>query len=394
MRVQNGHLAALVAAVAVAAVTGGGALAYRQSPRTADASAAVPLSTSPAATTPAATTAGTPTASASTPKPTAAPSQTAATPTSTSRPTTKIDLKKLPQGRAPQVTYLSGRTIRGGAGNDVTIPGTMDIQQVARLGSTSLAVVTKGSGNELLTFDDNGKLVRHTPDVTQIYTTDGGTAAAYLGSKLKSTGEPAGGVTVYSEDAKTQNVQKVEVPGLWNAMLRGYANGKVYFDASTTQNGTTTLYEWTPGGSNAAELKAIPSAMAVSSAGTAGSITTQASQNSCSSLLTVPAGKRLWRTCDYIIAGFTPDAATVIAGPKYEDGYGQGIAAALDAKSGGLIHEWAGVFRQTVPEDDQHLLLLADNGEGTPAAIVRCTIATGACELATPPAKGELQIGA
>ncbi|WP_427886312.1 hypothetical protein ACQHIV_27070 [Kribbella sp. GL6] len=386
MRVQNGGLAALVAAVAVAAVTGGGALAYRQGPQPSTDAAAVPLSTSPSATPPA-TPISTPVS-----RPVSTPSATTSTPASL--PKTKIDLKKLTPGRAPQVAYLTGRTIRGGAGNDVTIPGTMDIQQVARLGITSLAVVTKGFGNEMLTFSDDGKLIRHTPDVTQIFTTADGTAAAYLGSKLKSTGEQTAGVTVYSEDAKTQNVQKVQVPGVWNAMLRGYTNGKVYFDASTTIDGTTTLFEWTPGDSKATQLKAIPSAMAVSSVDTAGSITTQANQNSCSSLLTVPTGTRLWRTCDYIIAGFTPNAATVIAGPKYEDGYGQGIAAALDAKNGNLIHEWSGVFRQAVPEDDQHLLLLADNGEGTPAAIVRCTIASGACELATPLAKGELQIGA
>lgn len=389
MRVPNGGLAALVAAVAVAAVAGGGALAYRQGPQTADASAAVPLSASNTPPTSAGPLKPTP---PPTPQPAATPSQSTSTPTS--RPKTKIDLTKLTQGRAPQVAYLSGRTIRGGAGNDITIPGTMDIQQVARLGITSLAVVTKGFGNELLTFDDSGKVIRHTPDVTQIVTTEDGAAAAYLGSKLKSTGEAMAGATVYAEDAKTQQVQKVQVPGVWNAMLRGYTNGRVYFDASTTQDGTTTLYEWTPGESNATQLKAIPSAMAVSSVDTVGSLTTQANQNSCSSLLTVPTGTRLWRTCDYIIGGFTPNAATVIAGPKYEDGYGQGIAAALDAKNGNLIHEWSGVFRQAVPEDDQHLLLLADNGEGTPAAIVRCTIATGACELATPLAKGELQIGA
>jgi hypothetical protein len=94
-----------------------------------------------------------------------------------------------------------------------------------------------------------------------------------------------------------------------------------------------------------------------------------------------------------MILGFTPDGATAIAGPIYQDGYGNGIAAVLDAKKGTLLHEWSGVFRQWIPEDDQHLLLLADNGEGTPASIVRCTISTGACERATPLAKGDLLIG-
>jgi len=74
--------------------------------------------------------------------------------------------------------------------------------------------------------------------------------------------------------------------------------------------------------------------------------------------------------------------------------YADGIAAVLDAKNGSLLHEWSGVFRQAIPEDDQHLLLLADTGDETPASIVRCTISTGACELATPLAKGQLLIGA
>ena len=62
-------------------------------------------------------------------------------------------------------------------------------------------------------------------------------------------------------------------------------------------------------------------------------------------------------------------------------------------KTGALLHEWSGVFRQKVAEDDQHLLILADDGEQSPASIIRCTITTGACELATPLQKGNLLIG-
>jgi hypothetical protein len=384
MRVQNGRLVALVAAVAVAAITGGGALAWRQGPQ-ANAEAPSPLSGSPSPAT------STPTKSTPTAKPTPTSSKPS---TGTSTPSgpikTKIDLKKLPQGRAPQVTYLSGRTIRGGAGEDVTVPGTADIQDVARLGSSALAVVTKGFGTEMLNLDSESKITRRTPDVTQIVTTDDGGAAAYVATRLKDTGEDLAGATIYAESAE---VQKVAVPDIWNTRLLSYLDGKVYFDASTTQDGDSVLYEWTPGTSKPVQLKAVPNPMAVSSAGTAGSLTTLNDQSSCSSLLTVPFGKRLWRTCDYLITGFTPDAATVIAGPKYQDGYGDGIAGALNAKTGMLLHEWSGVFRQSVPEDDQHLLLLADNGEETPASIVRCTISTGACERATPLAKGQLLIG-
>jgi hypothetical protein len=307
---------------------------------------------------------------------------------------TKLDLTKLPPGRTPQIAYLSGRTIRGGAGEDVKVPGSTNIQEVARLGGSSLAVVTKGYGTEMLTLDDTGKVTRHTPDITQIVTTDDGSAAAYAGTTLKSTGEQNPGATIYAEHADPQSIQKITVPGIWNTTLHGYIDGKVYFDGSTTQDGPTGLYEWTPNESNAVPLKTVPRPLAVSSAGTAGSLVTLVNQSSCSSLVSVRTGKRLWRTCDYLITGLTLDGATVIAGSKYQDGYGDGITAALDAKTGALLHEWSGLFRQAVPEDDQHLLLLADTGEATPASIVRCTISTGACELATPLAKGPLLIGA
>ncbi|MGW6197107.1 hypothetical protein ACWF0M_13255 [Kribbella sp. NPDC055110] len=389
MRVQNGRLVALVAAVAVAAITGGGALAYRQGPQANAEADAAPLSSSPSPA-PSTPTKSTPTVKpTSTGTPSSKPSTTSAGPVKT-----KIDLKKLTPGRTPQITYLSGRTIRGGAGEDVKVPGTTDIQEVARLGSSSLAVVTKGFGNEMLTLDSQGNVTQRTPDVTQIVTTDDGSAAAYAGTKLKDTGEQTAGATIYAEQAEAQGVQKITVPDIWNTTLEAYVDGKVYFDASPTQDGASALYEWTPGESKATLLKSIPKALAVSGAGTAGSLTTLSDQSSCSSLLTVPAGKRLWRTCDYLITGFTPDGATVIAGSKYQDGYGDGIAAVLDAKNGSLLHEWSGVFRQAVPEDDQHILLLADTGDQTPASIVRCTISTGACELATPLAKGQLLIGA
>ncbi|HET6737432.1 MAG TPA: hypothetical protein VFH76_00805 [Kribbella sp.] len=387
MRVQNGRLVALVAAVAVAAITGGGALAYRQGPANANGSA-TPLSTSPstAASTPA------PTTTTAKPTPTKVPPST--TPTGLVK--TKIDLKKLPQGRAPQITYLAGRTIRGGAGEDIKVPGTAQIQAVARLGGSSFAVVTKKFGTELLTLNGTtGEVTRRTPDVTQIVTTDNGSAAAYIGTHVKETGEETAGATVYAEQANSDVWPRtITVPGVWNARIRGYFDGTVYFDAAPTQSGATVLYRWKPGEPNAVAIKSIPNSLAMSSAGTAGSLTTLNDQSSCSTLLTVPAGTRLWRTCDYMITGFTPNAATVIAGPKYQDGYGDGIAAVLDAKNGAPLHEWSGVFRQAVPEDDQHLLLLADDGEQTPASIVRCTISSGACELATPLAKGDLLIGA
>jgi hypothetical protein len=277
MRVQNGRLVALVAAVAVAAITGGGALASRQGPANANGPA-TPLSTSPstAPSTPAATTTAAKPTPAKMPPSTMPSSTTPSSTTRSSTPTglvkTKIDLKKLAQGRAPQVTYLAGRTIRGGAGEDIKVPGNAQIQAVARVGRFSLAVVTKGFGTEMLSLDNStGEISRRTPDITDIVTTDDGTAAAYIGTKLKSTGEEVAGVTVYADQGGAADVQKISVPGLWNNRLYGYLDGKVYFGGSTTQTGRTALYEWTPGEQTASILKAVPQPLSMSSASTAGS---------------------------------------------------------------------------------------------------------------------------
>jgi hypothetical protein len=386
MRQNNGRLIALVAAVAVAAIAVGGALAYRQAPQDGLEAEAAPLSGSPSPT---------PSTTRSTPSATPSPTQAkkTPTPTTTGPVKTEVNLAKLSDGRAPQVAYLTGRTVRGGAGQDVKVPGTGGIQAVARFRQSVLAVVSAGDNTtEMLTIDEDGTVRRKTPNVNQIATTEDGTGAAYLTALVSDLGEQSPGTTVYAEQ---KGIQKLTVPDVWNATLIGYVNEKVYFYASAKEASSTwSLYEWTPGASKATVIKTVPKPTAVSGDGTkAASLTTMNDYNSCTTVLSIASGKRLWKTCDYQVDGFTADGATAIAGPFYRDGYGDGIAAALDAKNGTLLHEWSGVFRQTVAEDDQHLLILADNGEETPASIIRCTITTGACERATPLAKGTLLIG-
>ena len=379
MRPTNRRLGILVAVIAVAAVAIGGALGYRQGPQDHKSVAAPLSSASPS------TSSTPPAGTATTPSPSTSP-----VPTKTGPVKTKINLAKLPQGRAPQVPYLTGRTVRGGAGGDVKIPGTAQIQAVARLGQDVLAIVSKGTGSELLKITDTGE-VRRTPDVSQLLTADDGNAAVYVATRTNENGEELAGATVYLE---TSEVQRISVPDRWGVTPQGYVDGKVYFRAQTTQDGSSWgLYEWTPG-MKTVEIKTVANPTGLTADGTvAASMSTLTGSSSCSNAIEVASGKRLWRTCDYQLLGFTPDGATAIGAPAYQDGYGDGLAAALDVKKGDLLHEWSGVFRQTVPEDDQHLLLLADDGEETPASIIRCTITTGACELATPLAEGDLLIG-
>src|SRR4051794_18955620 len=123
MRSRNGASVAAVSAVAVLAVVAGAAIAARQGP-TADGAIAAPLPVPTPTPTP-------------TPKPTPTPTPTP-TPVDLPSPSPtpagiKLKLNELPMGRAPQLSYLSGRLVRGGIGSDVAVPGKQNILRAARI---------------------------------------------------------------------------------------------------------------------------------------------------------------------------------------------------------------------------------------------------------------------
>lgn len=366
MRRKNLRPTVIVAAVAVAAVVLGGVLAAQQGPRSEAGAAAAPLG-----------------------PPTTTPSATPALPNGK----VALKLSKLVKGRDPQMVYRIGREVRGGAGDPVRIPGTGEIHSVARIRDSVLAVVTKEMGTELLRIEYTGK-VRHTPDVTSLVVTSDASSAAYAAPHFATTGEEVEGGTIYAEQAD-RTVQQLKVRGYEISVL-AYQNGKVYFRSEKALTGKSwKLYAWTPGSATATLVKTVASPSALSADGTiAASLDAASDTASCTAVVEVSTGKKLWRTCENGIGGFTPDGRTVIAEPTYVDGYGAGAASAVDAKTGKLLYEWSGLsFLQTVPEDDQHFLLRVDDGDGTKAAIIRCDIATGGCELATPLALTQIAIG-
>jgi hypothetical protein len=386
----------LVSAVAVAAVAIGGVLAYRQGPE-ANRNAATPLSV-PSMTT------STPVAETSTPvaktptstppkKPTATPSVTPRGPAFSGPVKVDFKLSKLPRGRAPQLPYLVGREVRGGAGQPITIPGSQNIQEISRLGDQVLAIVTNGEGTELLKVG-SGTPVR-TPDVTSMVTTDDESAAAYAASRRGSGGGAVQGGTVYAQTAAYGQVHKLSLPKAWDLRVLGYANGQVFFSWSASQGASWRLYTWTPGSSEATLIKTVSSPTGLTSDGRiAASRNISVDFGSCSNLTEVATGKRLWRTCENQVVAFTPDGTIAVGAPASQDGWGDLQASALDAKTGTLLREWTGpAFHKTVAEDDQHFLIEADDGPETKAAIVRCTVTTGTCELAVPPTTGQVVLG-
>jgi hypothetical protein len=98
----------------------------------------------------------------------------------------------------------------------------------------------------------------------------------------------------------------------------------------------------------------------------------------------VATGKRLWRTCESQVEGLTPDGTIAVGGPAYGDGYSPLEVSALDAKNR-LVRQWTGaLFLETVVEDDQHFLVIADNGAPRPAASSAAPSPPGTCEIAVP----------
>jgi hypothetical protein len=402
MKKTNGRLVVLVASIAVAAVVIGGVLASRQAPHQ-DGPDAAPLPTqsgTPASTpapspapTPGKAPSSTPTAPSTPKPPTTTPATPGSGPTYTGPTSITLNAAKLSKGRDPQLPYVVGREVRGGAGATPKVPGTEAIYQVGRLGNSVLAVVAKGEGTELLRLGDES--IRRTAGVSSLVTAADQSAAAYAVSRPSSLGAATKGGVVYSESSGS--VQSLKVPNGWNIEVLAHAGGKVYFRSGDTVDGAWKLYSWTPGAATA-QVKPVVSPTAVSDDGrvaaSAGVIT---DGGSCSTISEVATGKQLWRTCDNMIRGFTPDGGTAIGGPAYPDGYCDVEQAALNAQNGKLVREWKGCFHSITAEDDQHFLIVAvvknAGEENASRAIVRCDFTNGECELATQPYVGNLILG-
>ncbi|MFI5732391.1 hypothetical protein ACIA49_19885 [Kribbella sp. NPDC051587] len=375
---KNGRMIAVVASVAVAAVAVGAALAYRQGPEAGEAQAAAPLTGSPSP--------------SSSPTPTPTPSATPSTPAGTPSAVTEttVNVSKLAEGRAPQVPYLIGREVRSGAQSLGTIPGKGSVIRVGQLQGAVLAVTLyepDGDGTELMKVE-SGKLIRRTPDVSSLVTTSDTRAAAYAAARLSSLGVTTKGATVYAENA--DSVQSLKLPNSWEVQVLAYTDGKVYYRASDAETGPWKLYSWVPGDAKGQLIKAVTSPTAVSTNGrTAAAQPVRNDDGTCSNVVQVPSGTQLFRTCDFQIRGFTPNGATAYGDEHNAEGFCSGVAAAVEASSGEVLHQWTGCFQEMGAEDDQHVLVVAyasavGQTEKVKTAIIRCTITTGSCERATP----------
>ncbi|MFK4083968.1 hypothetical protein ACI2LF_07665 [Kribbella sp. NPDC020789] len=359
---RNRPLVIAVAAVAVLAVAGGGMLAAARGPQNQSGASAAPLTQAP-----------------------------------TAKPafTVKIDATKLTSGRDPQVAYLRGRTVMGGVGNPVKVPGTGDITTVARLWDTTWTLQLDAAVKSTLTVQDGqGKVLRQAGDIDSLTGSADGNSVAYAsGGDVESRR----GATVYYELPGRAAVV-LKQPKAYGLQVLSVTGKTVFFSSASVPGGTETLFRWETGGNTAVPLSRVTTPQAVSADATlATSLPVFTDSGVCSAVTEVATELQRWKTCQNRLESFSPGGAFVIGLPPNTGGpFGVEKVSALEAKTGTVLRNWtAPTIRREVAEDDDHILLewYEQADARSRSAIVRCTVSTGQCDLATPLSKEPLLLG-
>lgn len=359
---KNRPLVAVVAAVAVAAVAVGGLLASGRNPQDGHGPA-VPLAAS------------------------ALPSSADA-PAKPLPKELKVDARKLQLGREPQVPYLRGRTVQGGSGGPVTIPGKDEIVAVARLWDNVLTVQLKTiTSPSLVVLDGEGKQVNQIHGVDSLVTSADGQAAAYASGGRFAADAMAGG-TVYYQGPGAQPTAKLARPHVYDLQVLAVIGKAVYFHAGRGPDLPWDLYRWQADKQTVTKVPAVASPSLVNPSGTvAAGFAVFHDSGMCTVLVDLAKSRQLWRTCQYQLTRFSPSGKFALAIPPGSAPYGDLLTVAVDSETGDLLRQWdAPSLRGAVAEDDDHVLLQwHDQAEPeSRSALVRCSVSKGQCELATP----------
>jgi hypothetical protein len=373
-------LAGLVTGVSVAAVVAGALVAAQQTPTLAAASGGgvIPIdSVSSLA----------PTSSTTPSRPPGTP------PTAPSGPVKlTLDLTKLKQGAAPTTAYVADRTVRSGQ-TEFTLPASDGpVWDVARAGTGGALVLhsPKDDGRAVLTTWSGGSRGETVNDVSSVRSAADHSTSAYAVQPTTADGTELPRFTLTWRDDASGEKMSLQRSGEHGPIVHAVQGSEVYFSA-LSKTSKQTLYRWTAGDASPRPISAAPTPSAVSSdLVLAASIVSQADDGSCTALVELGSAKKRWQTCDYAVDELRSGSDFALGGPAYRDGYGDGLFAALDLKTGKAVREWSAgsavAIISTVMEDADHVLVLAEQGGKT--AIARCAPKTGTCELAGPLKKG------
>ena len=375
----NRRLGTVLAAVAVAAVVAGGFVASRRAPQP-DLGAAAPLAA---------------------PK---TPSATASPPPFTGPATVPVDARKLPRGADPRVTYLRDRTVLGGSGLPVAVPGKVEIIGVGRLHDAVLTLQLRNvRSSSLVVLDASGKQIGQVAGVDSLVTSADGEAVAYAsGGRFApdgaegTEGRAGAGGTVYYQRSITEPAKRLAQPDVYNLAVLGVTNDTVYFQSGGAE-GPWQLYRWQVDQPKPTLISKVRSPIVVASDGKlAAGLTAMNDSGMCTAMMDSTTGTQRWRTCQYQVTRLSRGNTFAAAISPGSFPYGDALTVALDVKTGNQLRKWTGPsLRDSVAEDEDHLLLQWHDQQDpvSRSALVRCTVSSGKCELATPLASGPLLLG-
>jgi hypothetical protein len=299
-----------------------------------------------------------------------------------------IDLNNLPAGDPPAVPYVEDRTVVIG---DTRIP-VEDEREISAMAAFD------GGAHVSLCGDEGCELVRVTPDGAEGLGATSSTpiASGDLRWNAYTIGEQDITLVVY--DSADGTTSSVELPDAMTARMFAVVDGTVFFRAEGRDavGFGRPLLSWSRGQDAPTVVPGEYDATAVSSDGQLVGAVTQTKDRLCSRVVDRATGSALWETCDGGVLRFSPDGSYVWSVPpreipNYTGGYSSGDFMIRDGATGEVVRllpPWDNEvdFVAATFEDDDHLLLQAEQPGQT--ALVRCTVSTGECELATPVAQG------
>lgn len=311
----------------------------------------------------------------------------------------ELDLQTLSAGDEPAIPYLDGRTIVGER-FEIDVPGQAPIVGIAPVDDG--VYVASGAGSDgwpVTRYSRDGDVEALGSVLNGPVASTDGRWVAYITGDTDEFGNADGPATLVLVDDDTGEQSSVMLPAAADAYevtIHAVSDGTVYFTPSDRHTGRSmSLQSWSTGDSEPEPMPGNFDATAISPDGSivAGLIKIT-DAGSCSAVVERTTGAELWRTCDYLVKGFTPDGAYVWAIPSNSEGYGPVAVAIIDAATGELVRHYdpaapvkhPTTFADAVFEDDEHLLILAEQDGGT--ALIRCEVLTGECRTAEPLVKG------
>lgn len=316
----------------------------------------------------------------------------------------ELDLQTLSGGDEPALPYLAGRTVVG-VGFEIDVPGTAPIAGIAPVDDGVYVATGDGvPGLSLARYSSTGDtedlgLVQGTP----VASTDG-RWVTYLTSETDEHGNASGPATLVLVDDESGEQSTVSLPHADASQVHIHAvsDGTVYLSYDDRRTGRAVpLQSWSVGDPAPEPVAGDFDATAVSPGGNMVAALTRATDSgACSAVADRTTDSPLWRTCDYLVQGFTPDGDYVWAVPSNTEGYGPSAIAILDAETGALVRHYHPAspvghpitFSDAVFEDDEHLLVRAEQDDST--TLMRCEVLTEECRAAEPLVEGTGDRGA